>query len=385
MSESISIMRKLSNVLALFFLFAMWTSPLQAQNAGTDAETDSLITDTTVVAVTLPPRHILIGAKESPPFLFKEDGQWTGISYQLWHLIAAQLNINFSFKEMPLPDILTGLRDSTIDLCINPLTVTSERIQQFGFTQPFYASHSAVAARAKKTKSLWDYVSQFFSFTFLKVIMFLLVILLIFGFLVWFFERKANPEEFTNDIKGLWSGLWWSAVTMTTVGYGDKSPRSLGGRTIGLIWMFTAIIIISSFTASITSALTLDQLDSDIEALDDLRALRVGSMAKSASSTFLGHNAIGHREYGDINKGLNDLEAGVLDAFVYDEPILRYYIEKLNLPESKILPLKFHPQYYGFSLPKHSELLNEINPILLEEIEGMSWKITLTEYGLGEN
>lgn len=378
-------MRKLRNSLVLLFFFALWTLPVQAQDPVASPEADSTLTDTTVVAVTRAPRHIVIGAKQSPPFLYKEDGKWTGISYQLWHLIAAQLNINFSFREMPLPEILNSLRDSTIDLCINPLTVTSERIQQFEFTQPFYASRSAVAARVKKSKSMWDYISQFFSFTFLKVILFLLVILLIFGFLVWFFERKANPEEFTNNLKGLWSGLWWSAVTMTTVGYGDKSPRSFGGRMIGLIWMFTAIIIISSFTASITSALTLDQLDSDIEQLDDLRGLRVGSVGKSASATFLGHNSIGHRDYEDIGKGLLDLEAGILDAYVYDEPILRYYLEQLNLVESKILPLKFHPQYYGFSLPKNSELLNEINPILLQEIESMNWKITLTEYGLGDN
>jgi ABC-type amino acid transport substrate-binding protein len=376
----------LKNSIAFFLttFFLLISSPGHAQSVAAPAS-DSTLTDTTIVEVTLPPRLILIGAKPSPPFLFKEDGQWTGISYQLWHLIAAQLNVNFSFKEMALPDILIGLQDSTIDLCINPLTVTSERIQKFGFTQPFYASRSAVAAKVKRSKSAWDYVSQFFSFTFLKVILFLFVILLIFGFAVWLFERKANPDEFSNNIKGLWSGLWWSAVTMTTVGYGDKSPRSFGGRMIGLIWMFTAIIIISSFTASITSALTLDQLDSDIEELDDLRGLKVGSVRKSASSTFLGHNSIGHREYSDISEGLRHVESGVLDAFVYDEPILRYYLEKLNLSEAKILQLKFHPQYYGFSLPKNSELLNEINPILLQEIESMNWKITLTEYGLGDN
>ncbi|MGO2102628.1 MAG: ion channel [Psychroflexus halocasei] len=44
---------------------------------------------------------------------------------------------------------------------------------------------------------------------------------------------------------------------MTTVGYGDKSPLSLGGRIVGLIWMFMAVIILSSLTAGIASALTV--------------------------------------------------------------------------------------------------------------------------------
>ena len=362
-------------LLVLFLLGIILHIPLWGQ----DAELLPELEDSVV-----PPRHLIIGAKESPPFLFLEDGEWRGISLELWKVIAEELNITYEFKKEPFQKILADLKAGNIDLCINPLTVTSERIEDFDFTQPFYASNSSVVAKVKPAKGALDFILQFFSYTFLKVILLLFTVLLIFGFLVWFFERKANPEEFSNNIKGLWSGLWWSAVTMTTVGYGDKSPRSFGGRLIALVWMFTAVIIISSFTASISSALTVDQLDNEIQVLEDLRKRKIGTVKASASASFLKNNYFHYVPYKDIEDGLHFLENGTLDAFIYDEPILRYYLDSKGLNALQILPLRFNPQYYSFSLPKNSPLREEIDPVLLGTIEEVSWKVTLTEYGLGD-
>ena len=90
----------------------------------------------------------------------------------------------------------------------------------------------------------------------------LVFVIFIFGMLMWMFEKRDNKQEFDKGLKGIWEGFWWSAVTMTTVGYGDKAPLSFGGRVIALVWMFAAIIIISGFTASIASSLTLESSSS---------------------------------------------------------------------------------------------------------------------------
>lgn len=56
------------------------------------------------------------------------------------------------------------------------------------------------------------------------------------------------------------NGLWWSIVTMTTVGYGDISPASLGGRIIAVIMMFFGIGLLGMFSASVASILVENKL-----------------------------------------------------------------------------------------------------------------------------
>ncbi|MFH7563901.1 MULTISPECIES: ion channel [Oceanimonas] len=48
------------------------------------------------------------------------------------------------------------------------------------------------------------------------------------------------------------------------MGYGDKAPVTFAGRLVGLIWMFAGMIMVASFTAAITSSLTVNNLRTGI-------------------------------------------------------------------------------------------------------------------------
>lgn len=334
-----------------------------------------------------PPDTLVVGVKESPPFIYRDEtGELHGISIWLWEQLAEELGYTYQYREMSLEGIIASLERDSIDLSINPLTVTSDRIERIGFTQPFFVSNSAIAApRASELSAGLAYLRKFFSVNFLKAVLLLFLVIFVFGFITWLFERRKNPEEFPGGWRGLWEGIWWSAVTMTTVGYGDKSPKSAGGRIVGLVWMFTAIIIISGFTASIASALTVNQLGGGIGSLGELRELKVGSIAASASESFLRNNFVNARPYASLKEGLAALQEQEIDAFIYDEPILRYAILRDSLEgRAEVLPFRFNPQYYSFGLPKGSPLEKELNPPLLRITESNRWKVILGEYELRE-
>lgn len=48
-------------------------------------------------------------------------------------------------------------------------------------------------------------------------------------------------------------GLWWSFVTVTTVGYGDIAPASLAGRVLAIILMLFGIGLIGALTSTVTT------------------------------------------------------------------------------------------------------------------------------------
>ncbi|MCB9286419.1 MAG: hypothetical protein H6560_03805 [Lewinellaceae bacterium] len=63
--------------------------------------------------------------------------------------------------------------------------MTSGRIEQVGFTQPFFVSNSAVAApRSSELKVILTFLRKFFSLNFLKAVMLLFLVIFAFGFVV---------------------------------------------------------------------------------------------------------------------------------------------------------------------------------------------------------
>ena len=80
---------------------------------------------------------LVVGTKPSPPFAMKsDDGQWTGISIELWRQVAADLHVEFEIKEFDLKGLLDAVERKQIDVAVGSTTITAEREQKFDFTHP---------------------------------------------------------------------------------------------------------------------------------------------------------------------------------------------------------------------------------------------------------
>ena len=324
---------------------------------------------------------LIVGTKESPPFSIKQsDGTWKGLSIELWEAIAKDMSLDYEFKEMTLGELMDGVANKSLTAAVAALTVTDEREKMLDFTHPFYSTGLGIAV--SQSPGGWgDVFRDIFSHGFIKVLLSLSLLLLICGLLVWLFERRGNPEEFGGrPLIGIGSGFWWAAVTMTTVGYGDKSPKTLGGRLVGLIWMFTGIIVISSFTAAITSSLTLTTMKSVINRPEDLSKVKVVTVGDSTSEKYLHRQGISFQKVMDVEEGLKALAAGHVDAVVYDAPILQYLMHQKYSDTLALVPGTFERQIYAIALTEGSDLRENVNRSLLAKLSEPWWQETIHRY-----
>ena len=68
---------------------------------------------------------------------------------------------------------------------------------------------------------------------------------------VWFFEDGGGGE-----IDSAGQTIWWTIVTMTTVGYGDISPATSGGRAVAVVIMLSGITLFGIVTANLAAWFT---------------------------------------------------------------------------------------------------------------------------------
>lgn len=325
-------------------------------------------------------RKLIVGTKEAPPFAMKSDeGIWTGISIDLWRQIASELNVTFKFRQFELKGLLEGVANQTLDAGVTALTVTPEREKIMDFSHPLHTTGIGIAIASKVGNPWVAVLKRFFPVVFLKAVAALGLLLLVVGILVWWFKKKNKTKQFGDGpAKGIASAFWFSAVTMTTVGYGDKAPVSLGGRLVTLVWMFTAIIIISSITAAITSALTVTQLESPVQVPEDLSEVRVGTVADSTSEAYLREKRVSFRTFRTVAEGLKAISDGNVDAMVYDVPVMRHLINKDYHGRMHVFPKTFVRQ--ECAPPSGSPLREPVNRVLLQKVGDPAWQETLHRY-----
>jgi ABC-type amino acid transport substrate-binding protein len=317
---------------------------------------------------------LTVGVRIGPPFVIKQADGYSGLAITLWERIATEMAVEYEYRELPLDPLLDQAASGEIDVAVGALSITPEREQRLDFSHPYFRTGLAIASR-QEASGLMGALARLFSLDFALAIGSLFALLAAIGALAWLAERKANPEQFGGTaVQGLGEGIWWAAVTMTTVGYGDRAPVSKLGRLLGLVWMFAAIVLISGFTAAIASSLTIGQLSSRIQSPNDLKNVDAITLADSTSAAWLDSRRIQYDTRGTLAEAMDALANGEAQAVVFDEPLLRYELIESPRAGVDLLPFTLEPQDYGLAFRENSELREPINRALLKVTNTGMWQ-----------
>ncbi|MDP2803725.1 MAG: transporter substrate-binding domain-containing protein [Phreatobacter sp.] len=303
-------------------------------------------------------------------------GSIGGHSVRLWTMVASELQRPFELKPVNSVDaIFAGLNSGAYDVAIGALTVTPVREEQVDFS---HATHpSGVAAAIRKPSGFANAVQALVSTIVELLPLFLLVagLILIAGFATWRLERLAQRalQPSPTTISSFGEGVYWAAVTMTTVGYGDKTPKSTYARFLTVVWMFIGIVVISIFSGTVTAKLTATQLIALDGSETALRLARLGAASNSSGAEFLTVSNRPYRQFDTLDAALAALDAGEIDAVFNSRGALVHHVLGRYSNSIEVLHTDLTRGYMAFALPPATANKETLNRALLRVLNSRAW------------
>ena len=322
-----------------------------------------------------------VATKLIEPFVMEDDeGNLVGFSIDLWDEIANRVDFTYEWARYEtVSEIIDAVEAQEVDAAIAAISITSDREQRIDFTYDYYDSGLLIIVPNNLTNPV-QLVQALLNPALLQIFAVFAIIIVIAAHIYWLTERNRDPNFPTTYAKGIWEGIWWATVTVTTVGYGDRTPHGVAGRVMAIVWMFMGLFLIANFTASVTSVITVEEIRGSINNLSDLRGRAVVTLDGSTSETALRERGINPMTRRDIDAAYDTLLEGRADAIVYDAPVLMYYAANAGAGQVNIVGSVFNEESYGIALPQNDPYREAINLAILEIIEDGSYQDLYMSY-----
>ncbi|MDX2081306.1 MAG: transporter substrate-binding domain-containing protein [Terrimicrobiaceae bacterium] len=325
-----------------------------------------------------------VGIHDKPPYAVKkEDGTWEGLAVDLWTEIATRTGITYSFVELPFDQLLTGLTDGRIDAAVGEVAVNSERARSVDFTQPYLDTSVGVVVRANSWHPDWSgLAADFLNWTLVQVLLAIVAGMFVVSLIIWWLERHHHVGHFRGGLHGFGSALWFTAVTMTTVGYGDKTPSTFSGRIVSFFWMLVGVLLIGAFTAAVASTVAAAKVNESVTSAGDLRRLVAGVMSGSDAQQILVENGVPGRPFPTIEDALAALADKRVDAVVADRTSLTWLMQHHDsfAGEFRLTPIQLRQTFLAIPMRRGLEPADAINLALLDAVSSPEWRASLRRW-----
>lgn len=264
-------------------------------------------------------------------------------------------------------DLVQRVADGFFDAAVGDISIVTNRTRVVDFTQPYVESGLVIVSTVKaKNSNEWAFLKPFTPGMWAIIGAFFLFV----GAVVWILEHRFNPEFRGSPRRQMVTIFWFSFSTMFFA-HRENTVSTLG-RFVLIIWLFVVLIINSSYTASLTSILTVQQLSTGIQGLDSLLSsndpigYQVGSFARSYMMDELGVPASRLRELA-IDSYADNLQRGPSNggvAAIVDElPYVELFLS--TNCQFRTVGQEFTKSGWGFAFQRDSPLAVDLSTAIL--------------------
>lgn len=195
-------------------------------------------------------RRIKVLAIVQEPYIYKKSGEYTGIVYDIWKQIKAELSKKYDFEETFIKTInytrqVRRVQAGEYDIALTSLSTNAKRSRMVNFTRPIYINQQALISVPKS--SYIDYLRRVVVELFLPPLGLLAVFGIIFGIILYLFE----PE------RGFTAAIWGTVASM----FGEMGEVVAHStlRISGMIFVFLIMTVSFYFTIFLQAA-TVEKL-----------------------------------------------------------------------------------------------------------------------------
>ncbi|KAL3366330.1 hypothetical protein AABB24_011151, partial [Solanum stoloniferum] len=309
----------------------------------------------------------------------------TGLGPDVFKEVILSLPYAVPYEFIPFPiahsptsqnydDLVHKITSKEYDAVVGDVTILASRSEYVDFTLPFSESSisAVVPVRNDDRKNAWIFLKP------LKAELWIATgaLFVFIGFVVWVLEHRVN-KDFRGPKRKQVGMIFWFSFSTLVFAHKEKITSNLS-RFVLIVWVFVVLVLTSSYTASLTSMLTVQQLQPTITDLNDLIkngeyvGYQKGSFVKDVltrmkfdSSKFRSYSTL--EEYNDaLSRGSKN---GGVGAIVDELPYLRLLLNKYCRKYIMVGPT-YKAAGFGFAFPKGSPLVPDVSRAVLKVIEG---------------
>ncbi|XWS69538.1 hypothetical protein CRYUN_Cryun04dG0187300 [Craigia yunnanensis] len=265
--------------------------------------------------------------------------------------------------------LVNMVADNVFDAAVGDIAIVKNRTKIVDFSQPYITTGLVIVAPIRNSKSsAWVFLKPFTVDMWCMTAAAFLVIAVV----IWILEHRVNDAFRGPPRRQLVTMFMFSFSTLFKTNH-EETVSTLG-RVVMLVWLFLLMVITSSYTANLTSILTVQQLSSPITGIDSLIAnswpigYQVGSFAYSYLSETLNihrsrlvelHSPEEYESYlrlGPDNGGV----AAIVDELPYVELFLS------TRTDFGIIGQPFTKSGWGFAFQRDSVLAIDMSTAILK-------------------
>ncbi|GKB82373.1 glutamate receptor 5 [Tanacetum coccineum] len=181
-------------------------------------------------------------------------------------------------------DLVQFVTDDVFDGAVGDIAIVTNRTKIVDYTQPYATTGLVIVVPINNSKgSAWVFLRPFtIEMWCVTAAAFVLI-----AFVIWLLEHRVN-DDFRGPLKRQLITIFLFSFS-TLFKRNQEDTVSPLGRMVMVVWLFLLMVITSSYTASLTSILTVEQLSSPITGMDSLAAshLPIGYQDGSFAGTYL--------------------------------------------------------------------------------------------------